>query len=313
MQTLEATTDAKRALVFGLGGSGDIVGSIPTARFLETNGVEVILGGLAWEPPPQDPQPGPRSFATIEGLDLVSETVGIVTAATRTTDAASFTETTVAEYVDNQVVLLDITKGLSGLRQGINTAANTLDIDLVVGVDAGGDALAHGNEPGLRSPIADGLGVATLTTINPQTMLGVIGYGSDGELTHAELQRRISAIASRDGLLGAWGITPAIRDELTTILEHVQTEASRIPVTAATGTFGSQSIRNGAVTVEATPLAPITMYFDPEVIAATSDIVTAVEGTTDLAAATAAIESLGIQTEFESEQARSTTTEGQYD
>lgn len=45
METIEEAFKHERALVFGIGGSGDIVGSIPTARLLELHGVEVSIGG----------------------------------------------------------------------------------------------------------------------------------------------------------------------------------------------------------------------------------------------------------------------------
>ena len=40
---------ATKALVIGVGGGGDIVGTIPTARFLELFGISCVLGGLSWE------------------------------------------------------------------------------------------------------------------------------------------------------------------------------------------------------------------------------------------------------------------------
>lgn len=63
MDSLEALFGFDSALVFGICGSGDIVGSIPTARVLEQHGLDVLLGGIAWEPVPKDTRPGSRSFA----------------------------------------------------------------------------------------------------------------------------------------------------------------------------------------------------------------------------------------------------------
>ena len=60
METLEACFSADRALVFGAGCCGDVVSGIPTARLLELHGVDVILGGVAWERVVVDPRPGPR-------------------------------------------------------------------------------------------------------------------------------------------------------------------------------------------------------------------------------------------------------------
>lgn len=47
-----------RALVIGVGGGGDVVGALATARFLEFCGLSVHLGGLPWERFIYDPKPG---------------------------------------------------------------------------------------------------------------------------------------------------------------------------------------------------------------------------------------------------------------
>jgi len=40
--------DAGRALVLGIGGGGDVVGSLAVARFCESLGTDFVLGGVAW-------------------------------------------------------------------------------------------------------------------------------------------------------------------------------------------------------------------------------------------------------------------------
>lgn len=62
MDTLEECFEADRALVFGAGCCGDVVSAVPTARLLEGHGVDVVLGGVAWERVVVDPRPGPRRF-----------------------------------------------------------------------------------------------------------------------------------------------------------------------------------------------------------------------------------------------------------
>lgn len=304
MDSLETLFDFDSALVFGIGGSGDIVGSIPTARLLEQHGLDVVLGGIAWEPVPKDIHPGPRSFDEIDGLDRVSETVGLASDETRTQDGLEFTETIVARRYDTETALIDISHGVEAVRRGIDAAARQRDIDLVVGVDAGGDVLARGDEPGLRSPVTDGIGLVALDELETTACLGVFGYGSDGELTLEELESRFEAIASRDGLLGAWGLTRRVRDEIEDVLDRVETEASRVPVEAARGNFGQRQIRNGEVTVRLTPTSPVTFYFDPATVATTSHIAARVRGTNGLNEATTALNEMGIQTEFETERQR---------
>lgn len=304
MDSLEALFAYDSALVFGLGGSGDVVGSIPTARLLEQHGLDVTLGGIAWEPVPKDTRPGPRSFDEIDAIEPVSETVALASGETRTADGIEFAETAVARHYHERVALIDISRGLDPVVEGIDGAAERLGIDLVVGVDAGGDVLAKGDEPGIRSPVTDGIGLVALAALDTDACLGVFGYGSDGELTLAELEERFAAIAGRDGVLGAWGLTPRVRDELEDVLEEVETEASRIPVDAARGEFERRSIRGGEVSVRLTPASPVTFYFDPATVADLSEIASRVRDATGLDDATAAFEEMGLQTEFETERRR---------
>lgn len=304
MDSLEALFAFDSALVFGVGGSGDIVGSIPTARLLEQHGLDVILGGITWEPVPKDTQPDPRSFEAIDDIDRVSETVALASGETRTRDGLEFTETIVARHYDTATALIDISSGVDAVRRGLDAAAEQLGIDLVVGVDAGGDVLARGDEPGVRSPVTDGIGLVALDELDTDACLGVFGYGSDGELTLDELEARFEVIASHDGILGAWGLTPRVRDELEDLLDHVETEASRIPVEAARGKFGQRTIRDGEVPVQLTPTSPVTFYFDPTTVATTSRIAACVRETDGLDDATAALQEMGLHTEFETERKR---------
>lgn len=304
METLETLFDHDRALVFGVGGSGDVVGSIPTARFLENHGLDVLLGGVTWEPVPTDSVPGPRSFDEISGLERVSEALGLATGDTVTEDGMEFTETCVARYYDELVALIDLHTGAAGMARGIDTACEKLDVDLVVGVDVGGDVLAVGDEPGLRSPVTDGLGLAALDEIETESCLGVFGYGSDGELTIAELEAAIARAAERNGLLGAWGLTPRVRDELESVLEVVNTEASRLPVEAARGELGERTIRRGEVTLDVRAPSVVTFYFDPAKVAATSELDDLVRGTESLDEATENLTAAGYVTEFDRERDR---------
>lgn len=304
LETLEDAFDADSALVFGVGGSGDIVGSIPTAHLLEDHGVKVTLGGLAWEPAPYDPTLGPRSFDEIENLDRVNDVVGLASGDTTTVDDVEFTETRVARYYDEQVVLVDMCHGVEKVRSGLDAACDALGFDVVVGVDAGGDVLARGDEPGLRSPLTDGYGAIALADIAHPACLGVYGYGSDGELTIDELESAIGRIASRDGLLGAWGLTRRVREELTDLLECVDTEASRLPVEAAGGALGRRTIRDGEVSLELTPPSTVTFYFDPAAVAAQSEIVSCLRDTDSLERARSALREAGYTTEFDIEQRR---------
>lgn len=298
METLEAAFDADRALVYGIGGGGDVVSTVPTARLLERHGVEVLLGGIPWERVVRDPTPGPRQLSEITDVERVSDTVGLAGPEARTSDGVTFAETAVASWADESVALIDVSHGPGGVTAGLEAACDSLEVDLVVGVDAGGDALARGPEPGLRSPIADAIAVAALDELSIPSMVGVFGWGSDGELTRAELDRALDDVGERDGLLGAWGLTPAVAAELDDLLDVVETEASALPVEASRGGLGERSIRDGTRSLTLTAASTVTFYVDPSAVAAGSEPVELVRGTTSVEAAHRALRDAGYATEI---------------
>ena len=64
---MAAVRAARRALVLGIGGGGDVVGALAVARLCESLGTPFVLGGVAWERFAIDPHPGPRAMAEIRG------------------------------------------------------------------------------------------------------------------------------------------------------------------------------------------------------------------------------------------------------
>ncbi len=259
-------------------------------------------GGVAWERIVVDPQPGPRHFDEIEHLERLNETVARIDETTHTHDGIEFAETAVARHYDEDVLLLDIGGGARGVAAGLDDACDQLDIDLIVGTDAGGDVLAAGDEPGIKSPLTDALMLSALTQLEVDACLGMYGYGSDGELTLAEVTNGIERAIDHDGLLGAWGLTPQIVDELTDLLEVVTTEASRLPVEVARGKRGEATIRDGARSVDLTPASTVTFYLDPAAVAATSALEEYVTDTESFEAAHNALSHAGYETELDLEQ-----------
>ncbi|MSW96525.1 MAG: DUF1152 domain-containing protein, partial [Actinobacteria bacterium] len=56
---------AQRALCLGIGGGGDVVGTMVAAAAARELGTPAELGGVTWERLPIDPIPGPRRIVEI--------------------------------------------------------------------------------------------------------------------------------------------------------------------------------------------------------------------------------------------------------
>ncbi|MCX6024619.1 MAG: DUF1152 domain-containing protein, partial [Chloroflexi bacterium] len=296
---------ARRALVIGIGGGGDIAGTAPTLDLLNAFGIEWVAGGLTWERIVYDPTPGPRPLTDLVYAAPLAPAAAMANAHTRTFDGVTFAESAFAEAMGVETLLVDINGGVAGVVESLETAISQLNIDLVIGVDVGGDALAMGNEPGLRSPLADAIMLAALVSIgrNTPTILGVLGYGCDGELTGEELDARIAAVAGAGGYLGAWGITQTGAADLERILSKVRSEASQVPLQAARGALGQRPIRDGAATVRVSPASTITFYLDPVATMQTAAVAAVrVASSTSLEEANDALHAMGLQTELDRER-----------
>jgi hypothetical protein len=253
-------------LVLGIGGGGDVVGALATARLCQELGAEVVLGGVAWERLPIDPHPGPRAAAEIIGARPLAGAVVLAGPDTRTAGGAAFAEARMAGVLGEDTLLIDIMDGPEVVASSLRRAADILDADLVAFVDVGGDVLAAGSEPGLASPLCDAVmlaAAARLAQDGVETFGGVFGPCCDGELTIDEILTQLADVAAGGGLLGAWGMTAAVTDELEEVCRFVPTEASAQAIRCARGEMGQTTIRRGRRTVTLSPLGAMTFYFEP--------------------------------------------------
>jgi hypothetical protein len=290
-----------------MGGGGDVVGALAVTDLLDGLGTEWVLGGIAWERSPIDPRPGPRSLGEIRGGRPCGSTAVLTEGSTTTLDGVELSESRMAAHLGRPVLLLDITGGPQALAGGLAEAASELDCDAIVLLDVGGDVLAHGDEPGLASPLCDAIVLAAgLFLAREREVIGAVyGPGCDGELTPDEVLERITALQSADALLGAWGLTPQACELVTSAAETVPTEASLNAVRCARGERGRFPIRGGRRTVELTPLGALTFFFDPTAAAKSAvPLATAVSPAASLEEAHEALVGMGIETELDLERAR---------
>ena len=295
-----------RGLVVGVGGGGDVVGALACARFLEFVGLEFVLGGVSWERAEHDPVPGPRRLSETRNVRALHPYAWMANPDSRTDTGAFFAESRMAAALGQEILLVDINGGPAGVVDGLEAALNQLGADLLVGIDVGGDSLAEGKEPGLRSPLADSIMLAAFADLQRaghRAIWGVFGYGSDGELTVDEIERALSRIAAAGGLLGSWSLTPKIAGEIEKIIKTVPTEASAVPLECFRGAFGAKTIRGGSRRLRLTPLTALTFFMSPLALYDTlARPAQAVSRSASLDAANEALHAIGIRTELDFER-----------
>lgn len=304
----ELLSASRRPLVLGIGGGGDVVGALATAEACRAQGARPVVGGVTWERRPIDPTPGPRAESELEAARRLAPGVLAATGSTRVRDSGVlFAESRMAELLGEETVLVDVNLGPQPLADGIEAAATALDADLVVFVDVGGDALAHGDEPGLASPLCDAVllaAAARLAEGGRRPVLGaVFGVGCDGELTPAEVLERLAEVAAAGGLAGARGLTPSVAARLDEAVEAIPTEASAQALRCFHGAVGPATIRQGRRTVELSPIGALTFYFDVlAAVRSAARLAAAVGGARDLDHANDLLHELGVRTELDYER-----------
>jgi ribulose-5-phosphate 4-epimerase/fuculose-1-phosphate aldolase len=260
--------DARRPLVIGIGGGGDVAGALAVAEVARLyHGADPVVGGVTWERRPVDPEPGPRRADEVVGGELIAPGVVLAGPDTRVfSSGVRFAESHMAAFLGEPTVLIDPHPGPRRLAGSLAAATERLGTDLTIFVDVGGDVLGHGDEPGLASPLCDAVLLAAAVRMQRagQPVLGaVFGPGCDGELKLDEVFARVAEVAAAGGMAGARGLTPAVATRLEHAVRTVPTEASAQALKAFRGQTGPSSMRGGRRSVELSPVSAMTIFFDP--------------------------------------------------
>src|SRR3954451_3102800 len=301
---------AKRPLILGIGGGGRGGRGLAVAEHCRLfHGANPIVGGVSWERSVVDPEPGPRRSAEIENALEIAPGVLAASGETVIRDRdIPFAESRVAGLLGVQTVLVDVTLGPRVIADGLESAAQSMGCDLIVFLDVGGDALAHGDEPGLGSPLCDAVMLAAADLLAERevpVLGGLFGIGCDGELAPGEVLERLAEVGVAGGLAGAIGLTPEVAALLEQAVDSVPTEASAQAVAAFRGASGTVPIRDGRRTGRLSPLATVTFFFlVPAAVRSAARLALAVRDAADLDEANAILRSLGVRTELDWETER---------
>jgi hypothetical protein len=162
--------------------------------------------------------------------------------------------------------------------------------------------LAHGDEPGLASPLADAVLLATapaLVARGLDVLGGVFGAGCDAELTPEEVVERLGEVAADGGALGDHALDDATMERLEAAVAVVPTEASLMALRCARGERGEQPIRGGRRSVRLTEAGGRLALFDPLVaLRSAARLAAAVADSPSLEDAHVRLTALGVRTEL---------------
>lgn len=236
-------------LLVAAGGGGDAITASTLAGPLHMAGPPVIMT-YSWDRLMIDPRPGPRIAAEFTGLHQLAPHVLQVVPSTTLTGPGSSSLPRLAAELPAKLLLLDPSGGAAGMAVQIRAAADNSGADEVVVVDVGGDALTSGNDPGLRSPLADQLALAACAGAGLSTRLLVAAPGIDGEIPADTLVARLHALGARQ--------LPSLTETEVAAIRHVfdwhPSEASGLLAAAASGRRGLVEVRDAGDQVKLTEM-----------------------------------------------------------
>lgn len=224
-----SVSDMKRLLI-AAGGGGDAITAAMVHAALHGPDTPALVLTYAWERLVVDPVPGPRRTADFTGTEPVGSGLALVTPHTAPISPAGSLIPRLAAELGPRLGLLDPYEGTRGLARQIAEAARWCRAERIDIVDVGGDIVARGDEPTLRSPLGDALALAGCAATGIDTTVYVAGPGLDNEVPLPDLLPRLGepafALDARDteGVLGVFDWHPS--------------EASALLVAAARGVRG---------------------------------------------------------------------------
>ncbi|TJZ54425.1 DUF1152 domain-containing protein [Streptomyces piniterrae] len=241
-------------LIVAAGGGGDAVAAAMLDAALYGGETPAMVLTYAWDRLLVDPVPGPRGPDNFTGLRPLTRSVQAVPGDAAPVPPAGSTLPGLAAELPQTFALIDPHHGAEGMVRQLEELVRHLEPDSVDLLDVGGDILARGDEPTLRSPLADALTLAACCELNFPVRLLVAGPGLDGELPADVLRDRMSATVLA---LTAEHVQP-----VGPVLEWHPSEATAMLAATARGARGRCEVRDAGLPVPLTDESPVVYEAD---------------------------------------------------
>ena len=237
-------------LIIAAGGGGDAVAAAMLDAALYGARGDTVVFTYAWDRLLIDPVPGPRGADNFTGLEQVTPAVWSVPADARPIAPAGSTLPRLAAELPQTFTLIDPRYGAQGITRQLEELVGHLSPESIDLLDVGGDILARGDEPSLKSPLADALTLAVCCQVdaNVPIRLLVAGPGLDGELPPADLRSVFDSLVHT--------FTPKDVEPVGAVLEWHPSEATGMLAATARGVRGTCEMRDAGLPVPLTDESP---------------------------------------------------------
>ncbi|MCX4408336.1 DUF1152 domain-containing protein [Streptomyces sp. NBC_01764] len=262
-------------LIVAAGGGGDAVAAamLDAALYGDADDQAVILT-YAWDRLLIDPLPGPRGADDFTGLEPLTPAVWKVSRGARPIAPAGSTLPRLAAELPHTFALIDPRHGAEGVTRQLEELVSHLEPASIDLLDVGGDILARGDEPTLKSPLADALTLAACCQVNAPIRLLVAGPGLDGELSHEDLRSMLGPLVHT--------FTAQDTEPISPVLEWHPSEATGMLAAAARGVRGTCEVRDAGLPIPLTNESPTVHEVDLDEALSRNELARAIMSTTTL-------------------------------
>ncbi|QWB24225.1 MULTISPECIES: DUF1152 domain-containing protein [Streptomyces] len=235
-------------LIVAAGGGGDAVAAAMLHAALYGAEDQAVILTYAWDRLLVDPVPGPRGTDNFTGLKPLTSTVRAVPAEARPIAPAGSTLPRLAAELPHTIALIDPHHGVEGITHQLEELVEHLAPESIDLLDVGGDILARGDEPTLKSPLADAVTLAACCQVNATIRLLVAGPGLDGELPLDDLRSVLGPLVHT--------FTTKEVEPIGSVLEWHPSEATGMLAATARGIRGTCEMRDAGLPVPLTDEGP---------------------------------------------------------
>lgn len=234
-----------RSLFVAAGGGGDVIAASILRRKLGRPD-DPYVATYSWDRRLIDPAPGPRDPSCFDGLVPFGLHNYVVSSSTVSRAPWRSSLPRVARDLDTCFYLLDPQGGACGVRRQLLELVRRLDVQQVYLVDSGGDVVAHGDEGGLLSPLADALTLAASDGLSVSVDVVITAPGLDGELSSEYVRAEVAGAGGEQD----WsGLTSSDVGPFASLLRWHPSEVNGLMIAAARGFRGVVEIRDDALRV----------------------------------------------------------------
>lgn len=298
-----------KILVFAAGGGGDVATASAFALKLRKYGIDSYIAAAPWERLALDPVPGPIKFDEIINSSYAGDyfiAVDDSSYAIRNGKKIIFQAVNASKACSMQIYLCDMNTGVEGLTKCFREISDYLGINMIIGLDVGGDILADGYEESLWSPLADQLSLSSLYKVmnigGVPTEVAVASPGADGELDRKYVFNKIDKIALEGGLLETVGFGELDIKILEKIFSLTITEAGKAILDALKGFRGWKKIRNGTRSIYIDLLSTLVFIMDTSILFERSKMAEKIYDSKNIDEADDILLRMGVATEYELEK-----------